>query len=150
MCVCWQPAARPKPVHREGWVAGSAEVAKRNFSQPSYQCPNRAFPPRGGRTWYNHGPWGRCGGGTPARGATEEAALAAEPPRGRGSVASAAAAVEEGGTTPPPPSYPHKPPIEPYSYFYTHFPFRSYWITVPVWSSFFFEADCHLIVKVIC
>jgi hypothetical protein len=65
-----RPAVRPKPVRREGWVAGSAEVAKRNLPQPSFHCQHRGHPPRGGHTWFALCQRGRGNGasGTPARG----------------------------------------------------------------------------------
>jgi hypothetical protein len=65
-----RPAVRPKPVRREGWVAGSAEVAKRNLPQPSFHGQNRGHPPRGGHTWFAPGQRGRGSGasGTTARG----------------------------------------------------------------------------------
>jgi hypothetical protein len=65
-----RPAARPKPVPGEGWVASSAEVAKRNLPQPSYHGQNRGHPPRGGHSWFAPGPRGRGSGAgdTPARG----------------------------------------------------------------------------------
>jgi hypothetical protein len=65
-----RPVVRPKPVRREGWVAGSAEVAKRNLPQPSFHGQNRGHPPRGGHSWFAPGQRGRGSGagGTPARG----------------------------------------------------------------------------------
>jgi hypothetical protein len=65
-----RPAVRPKPVRREGWVAGSAEVATRNLPQPISHSQNRGHLPRGGHTWFAPGQRGRGSGasGTAARG----------------------------------------------------------------------------------
>jgi hypothetical protein len=65
-----RPVAHPKPIRREGWVAGSAEVAKRNLPQSSYLGQNRGHPPRVSHSWFAPGQRGRGSGagGTPARG----------------------------------------------------------------------------------
>jgi hypothetical protein len=100
-----KPAACPKPVHREGWVVGSDEVAKRYFSQQSYQGHAGLSPPCGGRTWYNPGPWGRGGdsGGTPARGGDRGGRSGSRATSGQESevLAAATGGEGEGGTSPP-------------------------------------------------
>jgi hypothetical protein len=82
------PAARLKPVRREGWIAGSDEVARRNLHQQTSQgrgrpFPSRGFYPRGGRQLAR--PWGRGGGGAPtARGAARGGHPASRPGSGPG------------------------------------------------------------------
>jgi hypothetical protein len=65
-----RPAVRPKPVRREGWVAGSAEVATRNLPQQISHSQYRGHQPRGSHTWIAPGQRGRGSGasGTAARG----------------------------------------------------------------------------------